>query len=123
MATLTLFVYGTLQRGQPNNHLLAGQVFLRAATTLPRYRLYTRGAYPCLVDAEATGRSVYGELWEIDEDVLPALDRLEDAPRLFRRAAIAIENAAGPVVGYLYNGNVQAMPDAGDRWPACEHKS
>ena len=45
MASLNLFVYGTLKRGFRNHRLLERQQFIREAVTLPRYRLFDRGAY------------------------------------------------------------------------------
>jgi gamma-glutamylcyclotransferase (GGCT)/AIG2-like uncharacterized protein YtfP len=114
---LTLFVYGTLQRGQRNEHLLRGQTFLRTAPTLPRYRLYDAGEYPGLVEDDAAGQAIWGELWEIDEQLLPALDALEGVPVLYERRIIAVEGAAGPVIGYLYRGDLTTLRACGDRWP------
>ncbi len=115
---LTLFVYGTLQRGQANHGYLAGQTFLGTARTLPRYRLYDAGAHPCLVRDDEEGQAVLGELWQIEDRLLPALDQLEEAPHLFERARIAVEGTAGPVVSYFYRGKLDGMADAGGAWPA-----
>jgi len=62
MAQTLLFVYGSLQRGCRNHHLLAGQEFLHIARTVPRYRLYDRGSYPCLVEEPEHGVAVQGEV-------------------------------------------------------------
>jgi gamma-glutamylcyclotransferase (GGCT)/AIG2-like uncharacterized protein YtfP len=114
---LTLFVYGTLQRGQANEHYLRGQTFLGVARTLPRYRLYDAGAYPCLVEDEADGEAIWGELWRIDDRLLPALDALEEAPELFERREIALDGAGEPVVAYLYRGDVRQLKPCRERWP------
>ena len=113
----TVFVYGTLKRGGRNHHLLAGQEFLGEARTLPRYRLYDKGPYPCLVEEPGHGRAVEGELWRVDEPTLARLDRLEGAPNLFDRRAVSLEGFTGPVVTYVYQGDVSRMKDGGPRWP------
>ena len=71
-----LFVYGTLKRGQGRSALLAGQTFLGEARTEPHYRLYSNGAFPCLVEAE-DGVSIQGELWKVDDACLVRLDAVE----------------------------------------------
>lgn len=114
--SLALFVYGTLQRGQRNHHLLGGQRFLGAARTLPHYRLYATGAYPCLVE-DPTGIAVNGELWEIDERILPALDALEEAPVLFERRPVELEGKVTAAVAYFYRGAVAQLAEAGSAWP------
>ena len=87
-----------------------------AARTVPRYRLYDTGAYPCLVE-EATGISVQGELWEVDETILAALDALEEAPMLFERKPVELERKSVAAVAYFYRGPVEQLADAGSVWP------
>ncbi len=118
MPKMNLFVYGTLKRGQRNHRLLAAQELVGPARTLPRYRLYDTGSYPCLVEDARNGVAVAGEIWRVDESCLPSLDRLEGAPMLFRRVEIAVEGFAEPVAAYLYNGNVSSFADCGAAWPA-----
>ena len=52
-------------------------MFLGAARTAPRYRLYRRNWYPCLVEDGPRGYAVEGELWHVAEDALAALDQYE----------------------------------------------
>src|SRR5438093_614153 len=113
MTTVTLFVYGTLRRGQANHHLLHGQQFLGTARTAPRYRLYDTGAYTCLVDAETNGRAIEGELWQTDVRLLPVLDGLEEAPEVFERRPVVVEGTDGPVVAYFYCGPVDGLDERG----------
>jgi len=117
MPTLKLFVYGTLKRGYRNHRLLEGQQFIREAVTRPRYRLFDRGAYPCLVEDAEGGRAIRGELWSIDTKIVPVLDELEGVPHLFVRRDIAVVDFAGSVAAYFYNGDVSRYPDCGARWP------
>lgn len=118
MPKINLFVYGTLKRRQRNHRLLAGQEFVGPARTLPGYRLYDSGSYPCLVEDAKNGVAVVGEIWRVDEACLPQLDRLEGAPALFRRAPIAASDFPEPLFAYLFNGDVTTLMECGDTWPA-----
>ena len=83
-----LFVYGTLRAGQIAHGMLAGARFLgrRAA---PGYRLVDLGDYPAIVPGEG---SVPGELYEVDDETLAAIDRYEEHPTLFVRFAIVLDD-------------------------------
>ena len=117
MARTLLFVYGTLKRGQRNHARLAGQEFVGEAQTLPRYRLYDRGRYPCLVEVGQAGVAVRGEVWRVDEADLACLDEFEGAPTLFRRRVLALPGFAEPVETYYYQRPVHRLPDCGTCWP------
>jgi gamma-glutamylcyclotransferase (GGCT)/AIG2-like uncharacterized protein YtfP len=112
-----VFVYGTLQRGQRNYHLLSRQEFVRAAETEPRYRLYERGSYPCLVEVGSGGVAVRGEVWRVDPATLALLDELEEVPALFDRRPIALAGFTEPVVAYFYQGDVSGLRACGSAWP------
>lgn len=101
MTRLHLFVYGTLMRGGCRHELLAGQHFLGVARTVPRYALYDLGAYPGLVRCITDGGVVEGELYEIDVGLLPALDRAEGAPELYRREELELADF-GLAFAYIY---------------------
>src|SRR5262249_16749068 len=105
------------QRGQANHQWLAQQTFLRRAATLPRYRLYDAGAHPVLVEDPTHGRAIQGELWQIEETLLPELGEFEGVPGLFERVGIAVEGEQELVWAYLYRGDVTDLPDAGSAWP------
>jgi gamma-glutamylcyclotransferase (GGCT)/AIG2-like uncharacterized protein YtfP len=93
-----VFVYGTLLRGLRNHHLLAGATFAGPARTERRYTLYDMGGYPALVEGGAT--SVTGEIWEVDEATLAALDRLEQHPTWYERRPLHLIGHIA-VEGYL----------------------
>jgi gamma-glutamylcyclotransferase (GGCT)/AIG2-like uncharacterized protein YtfP len=65
---VSLFVNGTLMRGEPLHGNLAGATFIGPARTAPRYRLFTvRDRHPAMIPAGAgLGVSVSGELYELD---------------------------------------------------------
>ena len=117
MATTTLFIYGTLKRGHPNNSLIAGQEFVGEAQTAPHYRLYDSGPFPCLVEDRQGGVAVRGEIWRVEESLLPRLDEWEEVPRLFVRRIIDVPGVSTPVFAYLYQGEVTGLEDSGDHWP------
>jgi gamma-glutamylcyclotransferase (GGCT)/AIG2-like uncharacterized protein YtfP len=117
MARIRVFVYGTLKRGQRNHRVLAGQRFLGEATTAPRYRLYDRGPYPCLVEDRANGVPVQGEVWVVDAETLGRLDAYEEVPKLYTRKEIDLAGYSAPVLAYFYNGDVTGFTDCGGQWP------
>ncbi|HXY36290.1 MAG TPA: gamma-glutamylcyclotransferase family protein [Planctomycetaceae bacterium] len=113
-----LFVYGTLKCGQPRNRFLAGQVFVALAATRPIYRMFNVGAYPALV-RHREGRSIEGELWDVDEACLRALDRVEGCDLgLYAREGVELmppfETASA--VTYIYRLPTDGLADCGTRW-------
>jgi len=92
----TLFLYGTLMTGQLRNRYLTeeGALYLREARTAPRYSLFRPllTDYPCLVEDKRQGVSVEGELWEVSDECLKGLDKVEGVPHLFQRRQITLED-------------------------------
>ncbi|MEM6257018.1 MAG: gamma-glutamylcyclotransferase family protein [Planctomycetota bacterium] len=115
-----LFVYGTLKRGGVRAYLLDGQQFLGAVHTPADYRLFNTGSYPALVEAAVLslpGRSIRGELWEIDRDCLARLDEEEGVDEgLYERRGIALSNDF-TAWAYLYLQPTDGLEDCGDCWP------
>jgi gamma-glutamylaminecyclotransferase len=87
---VTLFVYGTLLRGQANHRLLAGARFLRAAATVPAYDLADLGPYPALVPGGGT--AIAGELYAVPRATLAALDAFEGHPSFYRRGRVRLRD-------------------------------
>jgi gamma-glutamylcyclotransferase (GGCT)/AIG2-like uncharacterized protein YtfP len=116
MATIRLFVYGTLKRGMPKNGYLAGQEYLGPARTEVGYRLYDCGRYPGLV-ATADGGVIDGELWRVGEAILPQLDAYEGVPDLYQRGEVRLQDVHGPVITYFYVADVTRLEDCGRSWP------
>lgn len=117
MAKTNLFLYGTLKRGGPAHHLLAGQVHVADAWTQPRYRLLDLGPYPCLIHAPHHGTTVHGEVWSVDEVVLCQLDAYESEGTLYRRETIDLQGIMDATQAYFYLGKVAGLRDCGERWP------
>src|SRR5438128_6813847 len=97
MATSTFFFYGTLKRGHPSNRLIAGQELLGEAQTAPHYRLYDSGSFPCLVEDDARGVAVRGEIWRVDDSLIAKLDEWEGVPHLFVRHKVDVPGVPPPI--------------------------
>jgi gamma-glutamylaminecyclotransferase len=87
--TTTLFVYGTLLKGEANHGLLAKSQFVGQAKTNPEYTLVDLGAYPAMVEGGQT--AILGEVYRIEEQTLLRLDRLEGHPHYYTRKTIELE--------------------------------
>lgn len=81
LATVRLFVYGSLKRSGRHHEELRGARFLAEVRTTPGFELVTLtlGAddYQALVAAPGAATSVSGELFEVPAAHLPRLDDFE----------------------------------------------
>jgi len=118
---MRLFVYGTLLSGEGNQGHLRGARRLGVRRTEPRYTLVSLGAYPALLEGGAT--SVTGEVYEVDDGVLAAVDRLEGHPHLYRRTRIQLLGGE-QVDGYvLVKARREAPVIASGDWREHEDRS
>lgn len=90
-----VFVYGSLKQGYPNTHLNSGvrqPGTFRTCQRLPMY-LLGEGHVPCLVLSPGTGHHVQGEVYQVTEDSLAVMDRLErlGEPNGYLRITIEVE--------------------------------
>jgi gamma-glutamylcyclotransferase (GGCT)/AIG2-like uncharacterized protein YtfP len=114
-----VFVYGTLKTGGSNHRYLEGQRLVGPARTEAAYRLHLLDGYPGMVAAPAGGRSIEGELWEVDRPALERLDRLEGTDSgLYARARIRLRppHEALNVETYVYQRRVEGKADLGTRF-------
>lgn len=85
MASVRLFVYGSLKRGGRHHEELASAGFLGEDETLAGYQLEALplglglGDYVALVAAPGSPAAVPGELFEVAESTMGALDAFEGA--------------------------------------------
>jgi gamma-glutamylcyclotransferase (GGCT)/AIG2-like uncharacterized protein YtfP len=73
-----------------------------------------------MVDAPQNGLSIEGEIWEVDDEHLPALDELEDvAHGLYKRVPILLlpPHETRLVEGYTYLLSIAGRRDCGTTWP------
>ena len=87
-----VFVYGTLKSGKSNHDLLKGQKFLGRSAVLGQYKFVDLGPFPAVVmDPSCSPNSptmIVGEVYEIEDAALVALDILEGHPNFYSRKEI-----------------------------------
>lgn len=82
-----LFVYGTLMSGQRAADKMNDGKYL-GDYKLEGYAMYNLGRYPGIIPME--GESVFGELYEISEDMIPMLDEYEEEGSLYHRREVQV---------------------------------
>jgi gamma-glutamylaminecyclotransferase len=87
-----VFVYGTLLAGERNHHLLERARLVAEARTHTAFTLYDFGPFPGMV--ECGDHAIIGEVYEVDEPMLAAMDRLEGHPSFYRRTSIRLEDGS-----------------------------
>ncbi|WP_233863156.1 gamma-glutamylcyclotransferase family protein [Paraburkholderia adhaesiva] len=105
-----VFVYGTLRAGEINDINVAAA---RNAITRPRLlgraavagRLFDFGPYPGMV-ADANAAPVLGDVYEIDDALVPVLDEIEEVypgvPGLFLSQEVEVEVEGRPMACLFY---------------------
>jgi gamma-glutamylaminecyclotransferase len=111
-ASLPLFVYGSLKRGQANHGALKGARFLGVARTAEAFGLREIDGYPALVPG---GQAIVGELYELSIQQSSELDEFEGEQ--YERREIALANG-GAAIAYLARAPEAGSPLAGSEWPS-----
>ncbi|MHA2939220.1 gamma-glutamylcyclotransferase family protein [Vibrio sp. RC27] len=116
--TNLVFVYGTLRRGESNHYLLEHSEFLGKVQTQPLFSLYDLGEYPGAIEGDA---AIIGEVYQVNETTLEALDRLEEVPIEYRRDTL--QTSLGQAWIYLYQDErqLEQLIPSGD-WCTREHQ-
>uniref|UniRef100_A0A915PJ85 Gamma-glutamylcyclotransferase family protein n=1 Tax=Setaria digitata TaxID=48799 RepID=A0A915PJ85_9BILA len=104
--TALVFVYGTLKRGEPNASIMTDpatgiQKFVGTGKTVSAYPLIiaSESNIPFCLDKPGTGHRIKGELYEVDEEKLRALDEFEGHPTFYKRKLQQVEmNGNGNIV-------------------------
>tara|TARA_R100000278_G_scaffold26745_1_gene24508 strand:- start:2735 stop:3109 length:375 start_codon:yes stop_codon:yes gene_type:complete len=107
MGMTKLFVYGTLMKGEANHSLMNGATYIGKFKTQDKWGLINLGYFPALVPHTI---EVEGELYEVDNDMLTRIDRLEgvDAGMYQRRTINIYDMETGEHVEadtYIWNSN------------------
>jgi gamma-glutamylaminecyclotransferase len=106
-STTRVFIYGTLKSGFPNHAYNHGQRLPGEFVTADSYPLFLVGQRysPWLIDLPGEGSGVIGELYELDEQALAQMDRLERVakPSGYQRNIIEVIE---PMNGYRYSAFV-----------------
>ena len=111
-----VFVYGTLRHGQGNwARALKDKAKLIGFANTPG-DIYHLGGFPGVIlpttDDRAAGNMVYGEVYEVDDSTLKALDRLESEGSMYHRRTIQVScikltqdydsDSEAPTMVYIY---------------------
>ena len=110
-----VFVFGSLKEGYCNFHINRGQRMGGDFVTVERYPLYILGDenLPWLVPTAGVGHRVVGQVFEVDDATLAAMDRLErvDEPLWYRRVAVPVQAREGGTisVAWVYFGNAERL--------------
>lgn len=114
-----IFVFGTLKEGFRNFHVNQGRRVGGDVVTVQPHPLYVIGprCLPWLLDRPGEGLPVVGQLFEVDDTTLAAMDRLErvDDPWWYvrRRIAVRPHPGVGPTVeAWVYFGGEPGFADA-----------
>ncbi len=107
-----IFVYGTLKQGFPNYPRNTGRRVPGDFRTLQPFPLYVvqlpnEDRAPWLMHSPGQGSPVTGQVFEVDDHLLQAMDRFEEVglPQGYVRVAIDLEavDAPGqPIASYAY---------------------
>ena len=103
-----MFVYGSLMRGQVNHHVMGTSVFIGPDKTTPTYTLYDLGPYPGL-RPEGT-HAVHGECYRVTPEQLHLLDRFEECPDEYQRAATVLASGRRAQVYLVSPALAQGKP-------------
>ena len=107
----TLFVYGTLKGGFPNDWAMDSQEFVDDATI--QAKLYDTGyGFPAIGSGSET---VFGEIWKVDEEAKAKIDRLEGS--IYKEMPVSalligdgnIEMGYVEATAYFWAGNVDKL--------------
>jgi len=109
-ATLRLFVYGSLKRGQSNHSELGDARFLANVRTAPRFALREIAGFPALASGE---RAIEGELFELPLSALPQLDEFEGGS--YERREIELEDGTCAIT-YWARSETAGLPLAATSW-------
>lgn len=88
-----VFVYGTLMRGETNNHYMQNSNFI-VRTTIEGYQMYDVGWYPAIIKGN---NRVPGELYEVPAEDMPLIDMLEGEGQLYAKKTIKITDINGNI--------------------------
>lgn len=110
-----VFVYGTLMRGEANEHYLEGSVCIGPAT-IECYDMYNVGWYPAIISGDGL---IVGELYRVPLRDIPAIDMLEGEGSLYtkRCETVKVGRKTTFALVYVYNGDCLGL----ERIPAWKN--
>ena len=110
-----LFVYGTLKQDQCRANVLKGQKFIGFATTAEGFGLFDLGPYPAMKKTPAG--IAKGELWEVNDNLIPTLDAIEGSPFLYKLEPVQLTSHPDlKVEAYLFQRQLPKVAQI-ETWP------
>lgn len=100
-----LFVYGSLKQGFGNHDFLEGSRCLGTYDTSDaNYRMISMGSYPGVVELDGQDEHCYilGELYEVDDDTLARVDRLEGNGSFYTRKIVELSETDDTIEAWMY---------------------
>ncbi len=99
-----VFVYGTLRKGERNDHFLDGAVCTYGQCRTNGSLYDTNNGYPVMKENKSSW--IYGELYEVTESQLQAINRLEgfeegNQDNLYNRTTVPVYNDSGGKVSAI----------------------
>ena len=109
------FVYGTLMKGERAEHLLAEATYV-GRCELPDYAMYNLGRYPGI--QPCPGKTVYGELYLIRDQMVEMLDEYEEEGTLYDRKTVTVwmGDQSVQAQAYIYKKDVSGCPLMRKAW-------
>ena len=103
-----LAVYGALRQGGPSNYLLNNSKYIGDFDTELIYDMYSLGSFPALIADGNT--SIKMEVYEITEDTLKVLNRVQEYERGVKvenlYIMVEIETPYGQALTSFYNNKI-----------------
>jgi len=96
---MKIFVYGSLMKGFPNHHHLYDSKLIVKTITREKYHMFSLGAFPAVVESIDTGH-IFGEVYEVNDNVLATLDLIESNGSFYERKEISLVDVDEPA--WLY---------------------
>lgn len=82
-----IYVYGTLRQGGALHRYMRGNAPL-ATLSLPGFKMYSLGMFPGIIASENQEDKIIVEEYQISDQVLEILDRIEGNPDYFHRTIV-----------------------------------
>ena len=94
-----LFVYGTLRKGHGNHtHFLKNAEFVGEGTIEHKFRMFSNGGFPYLLDSPEHNYIVHGEVYRVTPEELRGTDTLEGYPSWYDRRKETVVLSTGQTV-------------------------
>jgi gamma-glutamylcyclotransferase (GGCT)/AIG2-like uncharacterized protein YtfP len=98
MESVNILVYGTLMQGYRNHFLIENQKYL-GNCKIKGFEMYHVHSFPGVVEGKG---QIQGEVYQVDDSLLPALDKLESIGSMYDRKEVEIEIQGKSIKAWIY---------------------